>query len=439
MNENIVIIMSDQHTGVKLNSMTPNLDKISLSSHIFTNAYCNNPLCVPSRMSFLTGKESNEICIYDNDGYLKDNDKTIAHYMSELGYRTILIGRMHFKGDNQLHGFSERYVGDITTKYWGTIRTDLKDLKDTNKVSGCQKYVGYGNSFVQEFDDAVCKKAVDILRESSEKPIFMIIGFYGPHFPYICKDKYFNNYIKMDLQMNDYYLKYDNIYKNITQKSDYETLFNIRCSYYGLIEVLDNYIGKIHRTFRENKKGIFIYTSDHGDMLGKRSLFGKKVLYQESIKIPLIIEYDEQDYSVFDHNVSLIDLSRYLIKRYCNKNIYEEDGLYNHHVIRIQTLIQENIINCVIKNKFKLVDYGNYKKLYDLNDNEVDDNLKISELEKYLLKNDEKQKIKDCLEIHKKDINKKKKYYKLNNYIDDTLFKISEKSVQIPRRIKYEI
>lgn len=440
MNENIVIIMSDQHSGVNLNALTPNLDKIKLNSHVFNNAYCNNPLCVPSRMSFLTAKESNEICIYDNDGYLKDNEKTIAHHMKNSGYRTILVGRMHFKGDNQLHGFSERYVGDITTKYWGTKRSDLKYLTDTNKVSGCQKYVGYGDSFVQEFDEAVYKKSVEILSEYSEQPIFMVVGFYGPHFPYICKENYFKNYINIDLDLNNYFMSSDDSYKNILQKSTSETLFNIRCSYYGLIEILDEYIGEIHKTFRKNKKGIFIYTSDHGDMLGKRRLFGKKVLYQESIKVPLIIEYDEQDHKVFNHSVSLIDLNNHLVKMYCYKNECKDTILYDdHHIIRVQTIIEGKILNCVINNKYKLIDYGSDIKLYDLKDNEINNSYIINELKKYLLTDYDKQKILHSLNIHKKDIDEKKIYYEINDFVDDTLFKISNKSIQIPRRRKYEI
>ena len=119
----IILVLSDQHNGnvTSLNDetvFTPNLMKLSETSQIFENAYCNNPLCVPSRMSFLSGQNPFETGIFDNEVVLPSNIPTIASKFSEKGYRSVLVGRMHFKGNDQYHGFTERYVGDITTQWW---------------------------------------------------------------------------------------------------------------------------------------------------------------------------------------------------------------------------------------------------------------------------------------------------------------------------------
>lgn len=132
----IVIVMSDQHSGLKTSlsdeiARTPNIEKLTETGQYFENAYCNFPLCVPSRMSFLTGKHPSELGILDNDVILDDCQETIADKMTRQGYRTILVGRMHFKGENQLHGFTERYVGDITTQFWNLKREDLGAFEGT--------------------------------------------------------------------------------------------------------------------------------------------------------------------------------------------------------------------------------------------------------------------------------------------------------------------
>ncbi len=116
----IILVMSDQHGKLAL-ADTPFLDQLASEGQSFAHAYCPSPLCVPSRMSFLSGRLPHELNIFNNDTTLGIDVPTLAHAMGAKGYHTVLIGRMHFKGDDQHHGFDERIGLDITSQYWGSV------------------------------------------------------------------------------------------------------------------------------------------------------------------------------------------------------------------------------------------------------------------------------------------------------------------------------
>lgn len=117
---NILYIMADQMAAPALkmhdsNSaiQTPNLDALAESGVVFDNAYCNSPLCAPSRFSMVTGQLPSKIKGYDNASQLGSDVPTFAHYLRHAGYETTLAGKMHFIGPDQLHGWEHRLTPDI--------------------------------------------------------------------------------------------------------------------------------------------------------------------------------------------------------------------------------------------------------------------------------------------------------------------------------------
>ena len=108
---NFLILMSDQHSphalacnGDRIVS-TPHIDSLAGSGVLFEHAYCQSPLCVPSRMSFLTGQQPSCIGVWTNGDILHSDVPTFAHALGAAGYETALIGRMHFEGVDEWHGF----------------------------------------------------------------------------------------------------------------------------------------------------------------------------------------------------------------------------------------------------------------------------------------------------------------------------------------------
>ena len=111
---NILLFMVDQLTAQVLRPYgggvckTPNLDALAGRAALFENAYCNYPLCAPSRFSMMSGRLPSRIGAYDNGAEFAASTPTFAHYLRRLGYYTCISGKMHFVGPDQLHGFEER-------------------------------------------------------------------------------------------------------------------------------------------------------------------------------------------------------------------------------------------------------------------------------------------------------------------------------------------
>jgi hypothetical protein len=112
---NILYIMADQMAAplLKMNDpnsviITPHLDELAKTGVNFASAYCNSPLCAPSRFTMCTGQLPSKIGGYDNASILGPEVPTYAHYLRREGYETALAGKMHFIGPDQLHGFEHR-------------------------------------------------------------------------------------------------------------------------------------------------------------------------------------------------------------------------------------------------------------------------------------------------------------------------------------------
>lgn len=400
--KDIVMVLSDQHsfaaTSLCSDSIceTKNLLKIAGEGTNYTNAYCNSPLCVPSRMSFLTGKLPSNNMIFDNDSTIGSDIPTIAHALGAKGYKTILVGRMHFKGIDQNHGFDERLVGDITTQYWGVKRTDISSYANTLKMSGCQSILGKGYSPVHDFDNMVYEEALNQLSKEHDQPIFMVVGFYGPHFPYIGTNELYDKYLTKQMLDDDCAKAYEE-YKYLVQETTNEKRKKIASAYYSMCEDLDNKVGDIYDSYKEylnSKDGLFIYTSDHGDQLGKRGIFGKITFYQDSIKIPLVIkDMNNNESIVREDPVSLLDLSRTIVD-YGDGYLPDMEGeniLYNVKTkpVKIEhmhvTSDDMYFGQCVIKDNYKLTKLKDSYRLIDLNnDNNEEFDIKEEKPEVYM-------------------------------------------------------
>lgn len=129
---NILFIMADQMAAPMLSMynsesviQTPNLDHLAQSGVVFDSAYCNSPLCAPSRFTLVTGQLPSKIGAFDNASDLPADIPTYAHYLRSEGYHTALAGKMHFCGPDQLHGYEQRLTSDIYPGDYGwTVNWD---------------------------------------------------------------------------------------------------------------------------------------------------------------------------------------------------------------------------------------------------------------------------------------------------------------------------
>lgn len=321
----VLLYMSDQHTAGVAGFMgdkivrTPNLDAIAERAFVFENAYTTCPLCVPARASFMTGRIPSRLGVFNNAGDFKSSEPTFAHAHAMKGYESVLIGRMHFVGMDFYHGFTKRIGSDITNSFWGYTTEKREDMGDFGR-SFYQKYclevIGKGESPVSRYDQEVVRLAEDYLDGEYQKPQLIVVGTYAPHFPYYTDAELTEKYrqlIKKDYQRSEC----DSRLPPVLSKKQYATdeeIINLRSSYYAMVETMDAQIGHVREKFgqylrRNNRKGIFVYMSDHGDQLGYKSLYGKQTFYEKSAKIPLMIEVIGKPGGRIRESVSIADLA----------------------------------------------------------------------------------------------------------------------------------
>lgn len=342
---NILFIMCDQMRfdaiGAHGNSIikTPNMDRLAKMGVDCINAYTPNPICVPARASLTTGMYSHK-CIgrKDNDGSIKEGCTTLGAELKDRGYDTYAIGKLHYlpymppKEGRTLHGLQnvELYESGRISKIYDPKceQEGVEDYYDYLKEVGWSGYTrahGLGNNDVygapsaipeeHYVDGWVANRAIHYMDkhlEEKDSPFFMWASFPKPHSAYDPPRPYDMLYdprempepvgdIK-DIESRglDYCLQ--ERYKFMWDKLSPESVKQIRAYYYGLITYQDKQIGKMIDYLEEKdllEDTIIVYTTDHGDMLGDYGLFFKRLMYNPSVKIPLIISYPK----VFDGDV----------------------------------------------------------------------------------------------------------------------------------------
>lgn len=407
-----MLVMSDQHgwmnTGFADERQdTPHLERIAGDGILFDHCYCNAPLCVPSRMSFLTGMMPSELGIFQNDSVLPSDVPTLAHELGRMGYETVLIGRMHFKGDDQKHGFDQHLYGDITSQYWGTggkARKDFGKYRGTTNRLHCTEAVGGGISPVMVYDEAVWQQAMGFLQgwEKGEKaqPLFLVVGFYGPHFPFVCGEDLYRKYQKrFSLEECGRLAAMTALscYEDLIQECDIERMRNCQAAYSGLVEKLDGYTGTLYDRFRQifqDKRHLFLYLSDHGEQLGRRRIFGKQTLYEHAVRVPLIMEGTGIAPGLVQEPVGLLDVSRTLLSLAAGQD--EVDGEASErfewhqgkpiplehpgpqrHWIRIQQMLERNgelvLAEAAVLGQYKVVRVWDEWYAYDLKEDPMEE------------------------------------------------------------------
>lgn len=331
---NILVVMADQlapqftgaygHAVVK----TPHLDALAEQGMRFDNAYCNSPLCAPSRFSFMTGQLVSKIAAYDNAAEFPSSLPTFAHYLNLMGYRTCLSGKMHFVGPDQLHGFQERVTTDIYpadyawTPDWENAETRIDSwYHNMDSVTEAGKVA---TGFQHDYDDEVLffakRKLFDYAREQTQ-PFCLVASFMHPHDPYVARPEYWDLYESDDIDMpktSAADVKQDALSKRLiegmeTDKVELtpETIRKARHAYYANTSYFDAMLGDLVKTLKDTNQfenTIIIVTSDHGDMLGERGLWYKMNFFEHSARVPLVMAGPSIAQGTVSNACSLVDL-----------------------------------------------------------------------------------------------------------------------------------
>jgi choline-sulfatase len=274
---------------------------------VFDAAYCASPICVPSRMAFMTGRQCSRIGVYDNGSPLRSDIPTLAHTLRMQGYETVLIGKMHFIGPDQMHGFTRRPVGDEKVCGHAIEAPDWDAGDPTPAVMRSRiDRAGPGTTDPIEQDEdvlAAARAEIDRLAAAGpdRKPVFLCISFNTPHFPLVVPEDYYARFAGKvapprigpgGADEHPYHRRIRR-YFDVESLSEAEVM-RARAAYFGLVAHLDDLIGEVLGRLDAHRDGfnpLVCYASDHGEMAGEHGLWWKCSFYEEAARVPLIIRW----------------------------------------------------------------------------------------------------------------------------------------------------
>ena len=331
---NVLLVMADQMTPFMLEAcgftgaQMKNLAALAKRGIQFTQAYTPSPICVPARSCLMTGLYTSTTGCYDNGDPYPSFIPTFAHYMTNAGYDTVLSGKMHFIGADQLHGFRRRLNTDIypSTFIWSypLLPDDDPDAMAFDFAPQYQaENIGPGWSTELQYDEETHFRALEYLRHAPNQPWMLTVSYTNPHPPYLVPRKYWDIYKNADLplphypqDMDDRYSAFDRAFirwYGLDRKDirDPRHLIAMRRGFAALAHYIDDKLGELLEVLDEQGlrgNTLVIFTSDHGEMLGEKGLIQKRSLYEWSARIPLVIDMPGAAPASIDTPVSLIDL-----------------------------------------------------------------------------------------------------------------------------------
>ena len=328
---NIVLIMADQlapqFTGAYGHSLvkTPHMEGLAARGTRFDAAYCNAPLCAPSRFSFMSGQHVTRIAAYDNASEFPATIPTFAHYLRRAGYRTCLSGKMHFVGPDQMHGFEERLTTDIyPADHAWTPDWEQPDERIDHWYHNMDAVREAGvatTTFQIEYDEETAffaRRRIFEYAMEGTAPFCMVVSFIHPHDPYAARPEWWDLYDHDAVDMPDPDAPIDAHTARLKKGIEADAvnisaaeIRNARHAYYANTSYFDSKVGAVVQALEESDQldnTVVIVTADHGDMLGERGLWYKMCFFEHSARVPLIAAGPGVREQVRPEPCSLVDI-----------------------------------------------------------------------------------------------------------------------------------
>ncbi|MFT5510317.1 MAG: choline-sulfatase [Hyphomicrobiaceae bacterium] len=392
--QNTLFIFSDEHarevTGCYGNSIiqTPNIDALAARGTRFNNAYTNCPICVPARGSLASGRYVHDIRLWDNAHPYAGEPQGWGHRLMDAGHHVASIGKLHYRSDQDPTGWSEEidtlHVIDGTGDVAGCIRTDMRERRTARFMA---EDAGRGDSSYLRYDTSTAGHAVRWLHEEAprhaDKPWHLFLGFVLPHFPLRAPPEFFDMY--PDLPPPRMYGRDERpthpVVQDLTRIQAYDKYFDAdkvrvaRQAYFGMVSYLDHCIGRVIAALADaglTDNTRIVYTTDHGDNMGHRGMWGKSNMYEESAALPMIVAgADVPEGKSVDTPVSLVDCYQTFVEGAgLELTERERDELPGHSLIAIangetpkRTILSEYHASSSTTGFF-MIRNGNYKYVH---------------------------------------------------------------------------
>ena len=304
---NILYIMSDDHAahsisayGSRINQ-TPNIDRLATGGMRFDNCFCTNSICTPSRAAILTGQYSHKNGVYTLNDRLDPARPHVAKSLQSAGYQTAMIGKWHLASDPT--GFD----------YWNILPGQgIYHNPDFIENGTRKKFEGYCTDLIGDFSLDWLKK-----RDAS-KPFFLMCHHKAPHRPWQPSAKYAHLFDGKDIpEPSNLYDHYEGRSKSVASvkmkvgenstKTDLkvdrpaglegDALRKWAYQYYikdylRCVQSVDDNVGRLLDYLEAEHlvdNTLVIYTSDQGFFLGDHGFYDKRLMYEESLRMPFLV------------------------------------------------------------------------------------------------------------------------------------------------------
>lgn len=323
---NILLITPDQMRGDAMGCAgnpvvkTPNLDRLAAGGCRFTTAYAQNPVCCPSRASFITGQYNHAHGVRDNSFVLPTHIATMPAILGKAGYRTASVGKMHFNPFDALYGFQERRIAeDKSAPYNDDYRNYLeaKGIRHllTDDAFGAlmagkmeridQVLMGMTSPLDEEdyIDNWCCRETIRLIEREDARPFFIWLGFPSPHLPTDPPKPWAQMYDPESIPLperhpEEWESKPPEHRESLGKSAALFTDANLRrfvAHYYGMVSLIDKCMGDIIEALKAAGKyenTIILFSSDHGDYAGDHGRVSKNLAtYDCLVRIPMIIHW----------------------------------------------------------------------------------------------------------------------------------------------------
>lgn len=354
---NIVLIMTDQQRFDTINAMgfdhmiTPNLDRLVREGKAFTHCFTAGATCVVARAAMFTGMYAHNTGVYGFNQWA--HHRSWVNDLQDAGYHTVNIGKMHIMPFFEKQAFSERIVVENpTTNFaatdgpddaWGQHLTQHSAERPFDRHRTDPAWYRKHQGVAWEMDEHLHpdvfvgdQTLAFIERFDCEKPLFLQIGFTGPHEPYDPLPRHLSLYEGVELppavfrdgEFDEKPLQH-RLHGEFNAITDHESTIDLssatpkeiarmRRHYYANVTTIDEKIGQIVAALQSKgllEDTILIFTSDHGEMLGDHRLPYKWLMYEPIVRVPLIVwGVDAEKLPETDDLISQMDIGPTLLE-----------------------------------------------------------------------------------------------------------------------------
>jgi choline-sulfatase len=290
---------------------SPNIDRLARRGVLFEHAYCQYPLCNPSRASFLTGLYPTQTGVLENSTHFRKHQPdvlTLGQMFQQNGYYVARVGKLYHYGvplQIGTDGLDDKPSWHRVVNPRGVDRDklDLVHTLQKGQYGGTLSWLNIESEDQEHTDGLGATAAIKLLEEhhpeKTGKPFFLAVGFYRPHTPYVAPSKYFDLYPRekitpiMERQGDRDDIPPAALHDRPKQRElTIAQRKEIIQAYYASISLMDAQVGRLLDTLARlelEDNTIVIFTSDHGYHLGAHGLWQKSDLFEGSCRVPLIV------------------------------------------------------------------------------------------------------------------------------------------------------